>query len=111
FRSGAAWAIENTSLATQLSAAILQSWDRGEWITQLWSYSESFRIFGEWWQQLWGESLGKKLNRSGKAAPRASTPMACAGPRDQHSLVQQLMEGARDKYVLISRVGAVEADK
>jgi glucose-6-phosphate isomerase len=110
FRQGAGWALQNPALASQLSAGILRSWERGEWITQLWSYSEGLRVFGEWWQQLWGESLGKKLNRMGGEATRASTPMACSGPRDQHSLVQQLMEGARDKYVLIARVKSEEQD-
>jgi glucose-6-phosphate isomerase len=110
FRGGADWALKNPKLASQLSAGILASWRRGEWITQLWSYSEGLRVFGEWWQQLWGESLGKKLTRAGCEAPRASTPMACSGPRDQHSLVQQLMEGARDKYVLITRVKSEERD-
>lgn len=108
FRAGAAWALKNTEMATQLSAEILASWERGEWITQMWTYSESMRVFGEWWQQLWGESLGKKLGRSGAAAPRASTPMACRGPRDQHSLVQQLIESVKDKYIFIARVRAVE---
>lgn len=110
FRQGAEWAVKNSELAAQLSAAVIGSWERQEWITQAWSYSESLRVFGEWWQQLWGESLGKKLDREGKPALRASTPMACAGPRDQHSLVQQLMEGARDKFVFITRVKDVEND-
>jgi glucose-6-phosphate isomerase len=108
FRSGAAWALKNLDMATHLSAEILASWERGEWITQMWTYSESARVLGEWWQQLWGESLGKKLDRTGSTAPRASTPMACRGPRDQHSLVQQLIDSVKDKYIFISRVRAVE---
>lgn len=108
FRAGARWALDNPRFATTLSAQMIQSWNRGEWITQMWTYSESLRFFGEWWQQLWGESLGKRATRLGAEAPRVSTPMACTGPRDQHSLVQQLMEGARDKFVVINRVRAVE---
>lgn len=108
FREGAAWALRNKDLATTLSAEILRSWERQEWITQMWTYSESFRVFGEWWQQLWSESLGKKSARGGAAAPRASSPMACRGPRDQHSQVQQLIEGVPDKYVFVVRVRSVE---
>lgn len=108
FRTGAKWALENPRFATSLSAQVLESWKRGEWITQMWTYSESLRLFGEWWVQLWGESLGKLKTRLGAEAPRVSTPMACTGPRDQHSLVQQLMEGARDKFVIINRVKSVE---
>lgn len=108
FREGAAWALRHTDLMNALSSEILKSWERQEWITQMWTYSESLRMFGDWWQQLWGESLGKKLDRGGQPSLRASTPMACRGPRDQHSLVQQLLEGSRDKYVFINRVRQVE---
>lgn len=109
FRAGSQWALGQVSLVSALSAEILQSWEREEWITQMWSYSEALSSFGGWWQQLWGESLAKKTTRDQLPAPRASTPMACAGPRDQHSLVQQLIEGARDKYVFINRVASVES--
>ncbi|MBX3021755.1 MAG: glucose-6-phosphate isomerase [Bdellovibrionales bacterium] len=108
FREGANWALERPALATQLSTEILASWERGQWITQMWTYSESLKFFGEWWQQLWGESLGKKLTRDGKPAPRVSTPMSCRGPRDQHSLVQQLIDGTPDKFAFVNRVRAVE---
>jgi glucose-6-phosphate isomerase len=100
--------LKRPEIMNSLSAAILNSWERDEWITQMWTYSESMKFFGEWWQQLWGESLAKKLDRQGQPAPRASTPMSCRGPRDQHSVVQQLLEGARDKFILINRVRAVE---
>lgn len=110
FREGAAWALKKPELATMLSAEILRSWERNEWISQMWIYSESLGKFGEWWQQLWSESLGKKSGRGGATAPRASTPMACRGPRDQHSLVQQLVESVRDKYIFLARVRAVESN-
>ena len=108
FREGAAWALKNVDLATRISATVLDSWKRGEWVTQMWTYSEGLRIFGEWWQQLWSESLGKKLDRAGQPAPRASVPLACRGPRDQHSMAQQLIEGAADKMVFVNRVTTVE---
>lgn len=109
FREGAAWALERPQLASGLSAEIIRSWKNGAWVTQMWTYSESLKFFGEWWQQLWGESLGKKLTRSGQPAPRVSTPMSCRGPRDQHSLVQQLIDGTPDKYAFVNRVAALEA--
>jgi glucose-6-phosphate isomerase len=108
FREGAGWALEHSELATALSADILASWERGQWVSQMWTYSEGLRVFGEWWQQLWSESLGKKLTRAGLPAPRVSTPMACRGPRDQHSLVQQLIEASADKHVFVTRVNSVE---
>ncbi len=64
-------------------------------ITQMWAYSQDLWPIGQWWQQLWSESLAKK------GGPMVSTPMVCSGPRDQHSLFQQLMDGERDKNVLL----------
>jgi glucose-6-phosphate isomerase len=87
---------------------MISSFERGEWIAQMWTYSEALGLFGEWWQQLWSESLAKKTTRAGGPAPRVSSPLACLGPRDQHSQVQQLIEGARDKYVFLTRVRTVE---
>jgi glucose-6-phosphate isomerase len=108
FREGAAWALKQTSLSGQICHAILESWSSECWTTQLWAYAESLKVFGEWWTQLWSESLGKKFARTGAPARRVSAPVACRGPRDQHSLVQQLMEGPRDKFVFVLRVEDVE---
>jgi len=108
FRDGAEWALNQSELAAQLGAEALAGWKRESWVTQMWTYSESLKFFGEWWQQLWSESLGKKQKRSGGPAPRVSTPMSCRGPRDQHSLVQQLIEGTSDKNVFVNRVRSVE---
>ncbi len=61
-------------------------------------YSDRLRALALWFQQLWGESLGK--------APTAGpTPLAALGAVDQHSLLQLLMEGPRDKVVIFVRVG------
>lgn len=108
FRAGAAWALGQMDLVSRLSSAIEDSWAKDCWTSQMWTYSESLKIFGEWWTQLWSESLGKKIDREGKPAPRASAPVSCRGPRDQHSLVQQLMEGPKDKFVFVLRVNEVE---
>jgi glucose-6-phosphate isomerase len=108
FRAGAEWALDHSEMAVSLAREILRSWERGEWVTQMWTYSEGLRVFGEWWQQLWSESLGKKIDRQGRPAPRVSTPMSCRGPRDQHSLAQQLIEGTKDKSVFVTRVRSVE---
>lgn len=109
FREGARWALARPNMACELAAVALQAWGRNEWITENWIYSEALRTFGEWWQQLWSESLAKKTDRSGQKAPRVSTPISCQGPRDQHSVLQQLMEGQRDKQVILTRVLSAEA--
>lgn len=110
-QEGAAWALQQDELIARLTAQTLKSFDRGEWITQFWAYSDGLREFGLWTQQLWAESLGKAQNRKGAAAPRASTPMAATGSSDQHSILQQVMEGARDKFVWFLRVAQSENDQ
>lgn len=88
---------EQKDLVRSLSYFGLHSFEEKLPITQMWTYSDSLWPLGQWWQQLWSESLAKK------DGPRVSTPMVCCGPRDQHSLFQQLMDGERDKAVLLLR--------
>lgn len=104
FREGALRCLGELKPVADMVAQILASFRRGEWITQFWFYSSELRTFGHWLQQLWAESLGKKSNLRGAPAPRASTPMVAVGACDQHSILQQVMEGARDKYVVIHRL-------
>lgn len=107
-RDGASWALGQDELVTRLVAQTLSSFSREEWISLFWAYSDGLKDFGAWTQQLWAESLGKAKTRDGKPAPRASTPMAAVGSSDQHSILQQVMEGARDKFVWFLRVNQSE---
>lgn len=109
FRVGAMKAVHDTALVTQVMAQMVQSFDRQEWITLLWPYNSRLKGFGSWFQQLWAESLAKTQKRDGTMAPRASTPMSAVGACDQHSILQQVMEGARDKFVVFVRVEESEA--
>lgn len=95
FLQGARRAKDNKDLIRSLGLFGLQTFERKLPVTQMWVYSESLWPIGQWWQQLWSESLAKK------GGPSVSTPMVCSGPRDQHSLLQQLMEGERDKSILL----------
>lgn len=108
-RAGAKAALADRESVARLSAQALDSFGREEWITFLWSYSSSLRYFGLWFQQLWAESLAKTLDRQGRAAPRVSTPVPAIGTCDQHSLLQQVMDGAKDKWVVQIRVRDCEA--
>lgn len=103
-QEGAAWALASREAVAQAAAVSLDSFIREEWVTMLWSYADGLRDFGGWWQQLWAESLAKKVNLSGGAAPRVSTPIAAIGACDQHSLLQQVIEGAPDKFIWFQRV-------
>lgn len=104
FRVGAMRALNDTAVITQTMAQVVQSYSREEWITLLWIYNSRMKSFGAWYQQLWAESLGKPVTRAGKPAPRVSTPMAAVGASDQHSILQQVMEGTKDKFVIFQRV-------
>lgn len=101
---GALWALEQRELVAQMSAHSLDSFIREEWVTMLWSYADGLREFGLWWQQLWAESLAKKTDVKGGPAPRVSTPVPGIGTCDQHSMLQQIIEGAPDKHVWFQRV-------
>ncbi|HPI39585.1 MAG TPA: glucose-6-phosphate isomerase [Pseudobdellovibrionaceae bacterium] len=108
FRKGAARALNSKKEIAEMMSASLKSFEREEWITLLWFYNSSLRSFGDWFVQLWAESLGKKEDRKGKLAPRASTPISAVGAVDQHSMLQQVMEGAKDKFVIFMRIASSE---
>ncbi len=71
-------------------------------INCLFAYSETLKYFCEWYVQLWGESLGKKQRSS--AFNVGLTPVGLIGPKDQHSFLQLLMEGTRDKSATFIKI-------
>jgi len=71
-------------------------------INCIFAYSESLKYFCEWYVQLWGESLGKKQRHS--AFHVGLTPIGLIGPKDQHSFLQLIMEGTRDKSVTFIQI-------
>ncbi len=109
--TGARKAIADIELVTEFVAEVLASFEREEWITVLWSYSSHLKNFGFWWQQLWAESLAKKISLDSRPAVRVSTPLPLVGATDQHSVLQQVVEGAKDKMVVFLRVGASEGGR
>ncbi len=71
-------------------------------INCLFAYSETLRYFSEWYVQLWGESLGKKQRHS--AFHVGVTPIGLIGPKDQHSFLQLISEGTRDKSITFIKI-------
>ena len=71
-------------------------------INTLFAYSEGLKYFTEWYAQLWGESLGKIQNSS--ILNIGLTPIGIIGSRDQHSFLQLIMEGKRDKSVTFIKI-------
>jgi len=70
-------------------------------INVLFSYSVLLDGFNKWYVQLWGESLGKI---DGAKKHRGLTPIGIQGPVDQHSFLQLIMEGKRDKTVTFIKI-------
>ncbi|HUH41812.1 MAG TPA: glucose-6-phosphate isomerase [Sulfurimonas sp.] len=74
-------------------------------INVLFSYSSRLDGFNNWYIQLWGESLGKvdiNFTRQGL------TPIGIIGPIDQHSFLQLIVEGRRDKTITVIKVNDFE---
>ena len=71
-------------------------------INCIFAYSETLNYFCEWYVQLWGESLGKHQRHS--AFHVGLTPIGLIGPKDQHSFLQLIMEGTRDKSVTFIKI-------
>jgi glucose-6-phosphate isomerase len=81
---------------------------RGARVHVFMPYSDRLRACAAWFAQLWAESLGK---RAGNGEPAAGpTPLPAVGATDQHSLLQLLMEGPRDKVVIFVTVDESSED-
>jgi len=71
-------------------------------INCIFAYSETLKYFCEWYVQLWGESLGKYQRHS--AFHVGLTPIGLIGPKDQHSFLQLIMQGTRDKSLTFIKI-------
>ena len=72
---------------------------RGMNISVLMPYADSLKYMADWYAQLWAESLGKRVDRSGRSVHAGQTPVKALGVTDQHSQVQLYTEGPFDKVV------------
>jgi glucose-6-phosphate isomerase len=75
-------------------------------INVLFSYSNAFKDFNEWYIQLWAESLGKKKGSKSVGL----TPIGLIGAIDQHSFLQLIIDGPKDKSVTFIRVKEMKGD-
>ena len=74
-------------------------------INVLFSYSSALEGFNKWYIQLWGESLGKiNINNT----KQSHTPIGLIGPVDQHSFLQLIAQGKRDKTVTFIKIDDFE---
>ncbi len=74
-------------------------------INVIFAYSSLLEYFVGWYVQLWGESLGK-INIEGKSV--GLTPIGLIGSIDQHSFLQLIMQGVKDKTVTFLKVKEFE---
>ena len=94
---------------TLLKKAVYYARNHGEFrINCIFAYSETLKYFCEWYVQLWGESLGKKQRNS--AFNVGLTPIGLIGPKDQHSFLQLIMEGTRNKSVTFIKIENFQDD-
>jgi len=76
-------------------------------VNAIFSYSSSLESFNKWYVQLWAESLGKvNINDTRQAL----TPVALIGPVDQHSFLQLIIDGVRDKTVTFIKINNLKDD-
>lgn len=106
--AGAQQALQDENAVLASCRLFLDSFKRNESITLFWFYNSNFRWFGAWIQQLWAESLGKLHNNQGQPAPAFSTPMTAIGACDQHSILQQVAHGVKNKFVCIYSFESIE---
>jgi glucose-6-phosphate isomerase len=70
-------------------------------VNAIFSYSQLLEGFNKWYIQLWGESLGNiDVNHTNQGL----TPIGLLGPVDQHSFLQLIVEGKRDKTVTFIKI-------
>lgn len=73
----------------------------------IFSYANALEDFTKWYVQLWAESLGK-IDKYGNHT--GMTPIGHIGSVDQHSFLQLIMQGPRDKTVTFIKVDDFEKD-
>lgn len=69
----------------------------------LFPYIDCFEYFNKWTIQLIAESLGK----NSKTGP---LPISLKGPQDQHSILQLLLDGPKDKWIIFFELNKFEKD-
>jgi glucose-6-phosphate isomerase len=83
---------------------------RGCSIQVLMPYADALLHVADWYRQLWAESLGKRVDRTGRVVETGQTPVVSMGATDQHSQVQLYMEGPHDKVVSFLEVERFRRD-
>ncbi|RXJ69633.1 glucose-6-phosphate isomerase [Halarcobacter ebronensis] len=70
-------------------------------INVMFTYSTLFTYFNQWYVQLWAESLGK-IDKIGNSV--GLTPIHLIGSVDQHSFLQLIIQGPKNKTVTVIKI-------
>ncbi len=108
FASGCRWSVENKKMVAKVTEQLWNSHQQKEVNFYSFQYCDRLSTFGLWLQQLWSESLGKASTRKGDVADPVATIVPCRGASDQHSVLQQIVEGVEKKFVGFHRVTGSE---
>jgi glucose-6-phosphate isomerase len=73
--------------------------EKGANVQVMMPYSDPLKDVADWFRQLWAESLGKARSRAGDEVFVGPTPVKALGATDQHSQVQEYVEGPFDKTI------------
>ena len=76
-------------------------------INVMFAYSNILENFTKWYIQLWGESLGKIDKNKNNVG---LTPVGIIGSIDQHSFLQLIIEGPRDKNITFINIKDCKKD-
>jgi len=82
------------------AAFIATNWKKYR-MNVLFAYASLFNDFIKWYIQLWGESLGKFDKSGNRVGP---TPLGQIGSIDQHSFLQLIIEGPKDKTLTFIKI-------
>jgi glucose-6-phosphate isomerase len=82
----------------------VQGGGRGERAMVVLPYKDRLLLLSRYLQQLVMESLGKRLDRRGRAVEQGLTVYGNKGSTDQHAYVQQLRDGRHDFFAVFVRV-------
>lgn len=83
--------------AAAIAAMLMEFASRGKSNHVMMPYSNNLYLLADWFRQLWAESLGKRVDKSGREVFAGATPIKALGTTDQHSQVQLYREGPNDK--------------
>lgn len=97
-----------SSPAAESAAALFAHYQANYTIHNLFVFSPSLAMLGNWYKQLIGESLAKVYDRTGKAVEVGFTPLVSVGTTDLHSVTQRYLAGPRD--IITSFITFVEHD-